>query len=52
MSPDCPWLMHGAWTTAIPTRADYAAELAKTQRLLAAERQDLLRRLLDDVEAA
>ena len=41
MSPDCPWLMHGAWTTAIPTRADYAAELAKTQRLLAAERQDM-----------
>lgn len=33
--------MHGAWTTAIPTRADYAAELAKTQRLLAAERQDM-----------
>jgi len=41
VSPDCPWLMHGAWTTAIPTRADYAAELAKTQRLLAAERQDM-----------
>lgn len=33
--------MHGAWTTAIPTRADHAAELGKTQRLLEAERQDM-----------
>lgn len=33
--------MHGAWTTTIPTRADYAAVLAKTQRLLDAERQDM-----------
>lgn len=41
MSPDCPWRMHGAWTTTIPTRADYAAVLAKTQRLLDAERQDM-----------
>lgn len=41
MSPDCPWMMHGAWTTAIPTRASAAAELAKTHKLLAAERQDM-----------
>lgn len=41
VSPDCPWLMHGAWTTAIPTRADHAAEIYRLVKLLATERQDM-----------